>query len=223
MSSVIGPLGKVPSIRDAVEAALSEAIVSGELETGELVTAPNLAGRFGVSATPVREAMINLERRGLVDSVPQKGFRVLGMGSAEIEEIVRIRQWLEGPAMALVARVATRAEIESFREAAADTVAAARESDLGQFVAADNAFHLGLIALAGSPRLVDTIAELRGSMRHIGLSGMAGTDELRASAEDHHVLLDLLATGDAEGADLFTRRHISDVVGWWSGRTESGG
>ncbi|GMA91388.1 hypothetical protein GCM10025869_19170 [Homoserinibacter gongjuensis] len=77
-----------------------------------LVTAPNLAGRFGVSATPVREAMINLERRGLVESVPQKGFRVLGMGSAEVQELLQIRSWLEAPAMALVARTASRDQLE---------------------------------------------------------------------------------------------------------------
>jgi DNA-binding GntR family transcriptional regulator len=218
MSSAIRPLGKVPSIRDAVEAALDEAIASGELESGVLVTAPNLAGRFGVSATPVREAMINLERRGLVESVPQKGFRVLGMGSAEVQQILQIRGWLEAPAMALVARSASREQLEAMRPVADETVSAARESDLAHFVAVDNAFHLGLAALTGSPRLVELIAELRGRMRLVGLSGMSGTDELVASAEDHHVLLDLLLAGDAEGADLFTRRHIGDVVGWWSGR-----
>ncbi|GAA5149606.1 GntR family transcriptional regulator [Microbacterium pseudoresistens] len=221
MGSTIRPIGDVPSIRDEVERLLAAAIISGELEPAQLVTAPNLATRFEVSATPVREAMINLEKRGLVESVRYKGFRIRGMDDSELREIVEVRQWLEGPAMALVARGADRERIGSFRERADDIVAAALESDLTRFLDADHEFHLGLLRLAGNARLLQVVTELRGKTRLVGLAGMSGTDELRTSADEHHTLLDLLLSGDGEGADLFMRRHIAHVLGWWSGKPES--
>lgn len=214
------PLGDVESIRDAIEESLQVAIVTGELEPGTLVTAPDLAARFGVSPTPVREAMIELESRGFVESVRYKGFRIRGMDDAELHALVQVRQWIEGPAMAAVARAGDRSALEGFRGAAEVIVEAARASDMKRFLSADNEFHLGLMRLSGNDTAVRVVAELRGKTRLVGLAGMSGTDELMGSAEEHHVLLDLLAAGDAEGADLFVRRHIAHVLGWWSGRSE---
>ncbi len=218
--SAIGPLGDVTSIRDAIVQALEAAIVTGELEAGALASAPELAGRFGVSPTPVREAMIDLEKRGFVESVRYQGFRIRGMDDRELRDIVQVRQWLEGPAMALAAREADRSSLEEFRGGAQRIVEAAHSSDLKQFLDADTDFHLGLLRLSGNDRIVEVVAELRAKTRLVGLAGMTGTDELLGSAEEHELLLDLLIAGDAEGADLFIRRHVAHVLGWWSGRPE---
>ena len=72
------------SIRERVGRALRAAIVSGEMEPGTVYSAPSLGARFGVSATPVREAMIDLVREGLVEIVPNKGFRVTAIDEADL-------------------------------------------------------------------------------------------------------------------------------------------
>ena len=69
------------SYRERVVDALRAALIAGELRPGEVYSAPALAGRFGVSATPVREAMLDLVREGLVDTVPNKGFRVTAVSN----------------------------------------------------------------------------------------------------------------------------------------------
>ena len=74
--SALAPLGGRRRLRDEVAAALRAALIAGELRPGEVYSAPVLAARFGVSATPVREAMLDLVREGLVDTMPNKGFRV---------------------------------------------------------------------------------------------------------------------------------------------------
>src|SRR5439155_3131698 len=85
------------SIRERVGRALRAAIVSGEMEPGTVYSAPSLGARFGVSATPVREAMIDLVREGLVEIVPNKGFRVTAIDEADLDQITELRLLIEPP------------------------------------------------------------------------------------------------------------------------------
>src|SRR5919199_1566442 len=82
--------GRKPSHRERVADALRAALIAGELRPGEVYSAPGLAARFGVSATPVREAMLDLVREGLVDTVPNKGFRVRDLSDRELDEITEM-------------------------------------------------------------------------------------------------------------------------------------
>src|SRR5580692_2503968 len=101
--SAISELVPSTSLRDRVESSLASAIISGELEPGTMVSVPALAAQFAVSATPVREAMLNLEKRGFVESVKNKGFKVTEVSPQDLNEIAQLRSWLEAPAMRVVA------------------------------------------------------------------------------------------------------------------------
>src|ERR1700674_5827123 len=79
------------SFRDQVRRALEAALVAGELKPGELYSAPALGERFGVSATPVREAMLALAKDGFVVAERNRGFRVVEMSEADLDEISQIR------------------------------------------------------------------------------------------------------------------------------------
>ena len=87
------------NLRAHVEQALSAAIITGELAPGTLLTVPTLAAQFNVSATPVREAMLNLEKRGFVEAVRNKGFRVTDVSEDDLRQIVGVRRLLEPEAM----------------------------------------------------------------------------------------------------------------------------
>ena len=93
----IGPLPKAASLRETVTQILRAAIISGEMAPGEVYSAPALGARFGVSATPVREAMVDLSREGLVQTVPNKGFRVTAVSEAELDDIAALRMLIEPP------------------------------------------------------------------------------------------------------------------------------
>lgn len=206
------------NLRDAVEDALAAAIVSGELAPGALLTAPTLAARFGVSATPVREAMLNLQKRGFVAALRNKGFRVTDVGERDLREIVRLRQQLEAPPMR---DIATKLRPGELRAEAQAIVEAAARADLAAYLAADTAFHLALLAVHGNRRLVALVADLRQQTRLVGLADMIGTAELARSAAEHHRLLDLLEAGDGAGAEALVHAHIAHVLGWWNGRSEN--
>jgi len=88
-------LDERPSARSRIIHALRAALVAGQMQPGEVYSAPALAARFGVSATPVREAMLELVKEGLVRTVPNKGFRVSELSDRELDEITEIRLLLE--------------------------------------------------------------------------------------------------------------------------------
>jgi DNA-binding GntR family transcriptional regulator len=221
-SPLIGPLRTVGSFRQHVEDAVAAAIVSGEFAPGTMLTAPTLAARFDVSATPVREALLNLEKRGLVEIARNKGFRVTEVSQQDLAEIVQIRQWLEAPPMRQLAGTLGEPELSRLRAEAEAIVTSADAADLRAYLAADNAFHLHLLSLAGNDRLVTLVGDLRQQTRLIGLATMLGSPELAESSIEHLTLLDLLAAGDGPAAEELMRRHIGHVTGWWSGRPEAG-
>jgi DNA-binding GntR family transcriptional regulator len=220
-SPAIGPLQTAGSFRQSVEQAVAAAIISGEMTPGTMLTAPTLAARFDVSATPVREALLNLEKRGFVEIVRNKGFRVTQVSEHDLWEIVQIRQSLEAPPMRQIARALPAAALAQLRTEADAIVAGAAAGDLPAHLAADIAFHLHLLSLAGNDRLVDLVADLRQRTRLVGLATLLGTPELANSAHEHHTLLDLLEAGDGAAAEELLRHHIGHVTGWWSGHSET--
>lgn len=215
--------GAVPheSLRARVGRALSSSVVSGELPPGTLVTVPTLAVQFEVSATPVREALLELEKRGFVEAVKNKGFRVTEVGSQELADLADVRLLLEPPAMHRLAGCFPAERSAEFEALAARMTQAVADSDLTAWLEADQRFHLGLTALLGNPALVSVVEDLRGRTRLVGLAEMLAGRELSRSAEEHHELLSLLLGGDADGAQALMSTHIGHTIGWWAGRAES--
>ncbi|MFD8482136.1 GntR family transcriptional regulator [Kitasatospora sp. NPDC059673] len=210
-------------LRDQVAHALRAALISGELRPGVVYSAPALATDFGVSATPVREAMLDLAREGLVEAVRNKGFRVTELSERDLDEFTEIRALIEVPTVGQVARTATAEQLEALRPQAAAIVAAARKHDLIGYLEADRKFHLDLLALAGNARLVETVGDLRKRSRLYGLNRLDQGGELVTSAEEHLELLDVLLTGDAKAAEECMTRHLGHIRHLWAAGDQAGG
>ena len=213
-------LGPRRNLRQEIAHALRGAIITGEMRPGVLYSAPALAEKFGVSATPVREAMLDLAGEKLVTIVRNKGFRVNELSDRDLDEIASLRALIEIPAMAEVARAInepTRAAVEELRPMAKELVRLAEAGDLIRYVEVDRRFHLALLALAGNGHLVEVVANLRARSRLYGLQELADRGELGRSAAEHEQLVDLVVAGDAAGAADLMRRHIGHVRGTWAG------
>ncbi|MFP8884572.1 MULTISPECIES: GntR family transcriptional regulator [Streptomyces] len=207
-------------LRDQVANALRAALIAGELRPGVIYSAPTLAAEYGVSATPVREAMLDLAHEGLVESVRNKGFRVTELSERDLDEFTEIRALIEIPTVGKVARSATREQLEALRPTAEEIVAAARAGDLIGYLEADRRFHLGLLALAGNSRLVETVGDLRKRSRLYGLTELAEAGALVASAREHAELLDFMLAGDAAAAEEHMRHHLAHVRSLWAARKQ---
>ena len=218
----IGPLPSVrrlaqrENLRDSVANALRAAVISGELRPGEVYSAPTLGARFGVSPTPVREAMLDLVREGLVISLRNKGFRVTEVSDADLDEVAAVRQLIEPPTVRDVVATIPAADYPRLRRLAEDIVVAAEAGDLIAYIEADRVFHVTLLAYSGNQKLVDVVSDLRSQTRLLGLTPLVESGRLLPSATEHHELLDLVEAGDGEGAEQLMRRHIGHVRGLWA-------
>jgi len=208
------------SVREQVRAILRAQIQTGELEAGTVYSAVALARTLGVSATPVREALMDLANVGLVEPVRNRGFRVRMIAASDLDEIVAVRTWLEVPAMDLVAERATDAEIEALRPLAQRICDEARRNDATQFLVADSAFHAALLQLTGSPRLVKLVSDLRGQTHLAGLRRLGAAGDLETSALEHVEIVEALALRDGSRARSLMRRHIQHARGIWAGVKE---
>lgn len=219
-TSAIQPIPQQSSLRDYVQQMLSTGIVSGELAPGELLTVPTLAVKFGVSATPVREAMLGLARRGFVEPVRNKGFRVTHVSEDGLAQIEQVRQMLEPPAMYELAGRFPQNRLAEMRELADEIVAGAAGGDLATYLQSDHAFHMSLTRMLGNDLLAEVIADLRSRTRLVGLASMIKSQRLQDSAAEHVELLDVLSSGDRDAARDLMSRHIHHTLGWWSGKPE---
>ncbi|MGD9485720.1 GntR family transcriptional regulator [Streptomyces sp. TRM70308] len=192
------------SVRGQVLSALREKLHSGELAPGQVYSAPALAERFGVSPTPVREAMQQLAGEGAVETVPNRGFRVAEHSVSDRAELAEVRALLEVPPLLRLARTVPREHWQALRPLAEATVAHAARGDRAGFAEADRAFHAALLEPAGNGQLVRIATELR--RRGGGARPLA---ELRTAAHEHVALVDALGEGDVAGVERLLRRHLA--------------
>jgi DNA-binding GntR family transcriptional regulator len=221
VTDAVTPLDDPLSLREQVERGLRAAVVSGQMRPGVVYSAPALASQFGVSATPVREAMLELVRSGLVESVRNRGFRVTELSDRDLDDITELRALIEVPAVARLAASADPHALEALRPLAEAISAAATNGDLLAYVEADRVFHLSLLALTGNQRIVDTVGDLRSQSRLYGLANLAAESRLAESAAEHNELLDVLLEADTEACVELMRRHIGHVRGIWATGFES--
>lgn len=206
---------KAVSLRERIRESLASAIISGELAPGAMVTVPVLAAEFEVSATPVREAMLDLEQRGFVRSVANKGFRVTEVSNQDLRDIIEIRTLLEAPIMAGLTDLISPEEMPKWRNLADRISQHADAGRLAEFLEADREFHLGLIGLHGNVRLVSLVRELRSQTRMVGLAKMTNTPELSKSGREHHEMLDLIERGHGDALQSLMATHFAHVLTWW--------
>ncbi|MGV8875902.1 MAG: GntR family transcriptional regulator [Rhodoglobus sp.] len=218
--SSIHKVEKPASLREQIAESLSAAIVSGELAPSTMVSVPGLAAEFGVSATPVREAMLDLEQRGFVRSVANKGFRVTEVSRSDLIDIIEVRTMLEAPIMGALANMVPPVDVPMWRKSADRISEFADSGNLTEFLEADRDFHLGLLRLHGNARLVSVVAELRSQTRMVGMAKMTNTPELSKSGREHHEILDLLEQGKTVELEALMGRHFAHVLTWWGPPTE---
>jgi DNA-binding GntR family transcriptional regulator len=211
---------RADSLREQVSRALEAALVAGELEPGQIYSAPSLAEQFGVSATPVREAMLDLVKDGFVEIVRNKGFRVLEVSEADLDQISEIRLLLEVPAAARAAGRLSPEDRGQLAGIAEEIIDSARRGDIISYLDADRRFHVKLVSVVGNPRLTDLVDRLRRQTRLSGLGDLARTGRLVASAEEHHQLLAVIQARDTDAASRLMSAHIGHTRGLWAGRAE---
>ncbi|MDQ0407121.1 GntR family transcriptional regulator [Streptomyces sp. NPDC000349] len=205
------PLVQRSSVRGQILDALRTALVTGELRPGEVYSGPALGERFGVSATPVREAMQQLALEGAVEVVPNRGFRVVERGDRELAELAEVRALIEVPVWLRLARTVPAERWAELRPLAEAAVRAASAGCPATYAEADRAFHRAVLALAGNDQLVHIAGDLhrRAQWPPAGIPAARGRADLIADAHQHTALLDALIAGDQELVRTLVGEHFT--------------
>jgi DNA-binding GntR family transcriptional regulator len=213
---------KASSLRDQALRVIRAGIISGELRPDQLYALGAVAEQLGVSVTPVREAVLELAREGLVTLARNRGFRVRELTERDLDEIVELRRIIEVQAVRAIASRRLLTEDGALRELAKASEKCAAAGDWAGFLDNDRDFHLSLLSHLGNERLLASVGTLRDQSRLYGLDRLAGTESLMRSTHEHDALLDAVLAGQADEAAAIMDRHISHARGIWAGRAEHG-
>jgi len=206
------------NLREQAYVLIRTAIITGTLRHGEIYAVKFFADRFGVSRTPVREALLDLASRGFVEALPNRGFRITTVTEKDQDDTAAVRELLEVPAIGVVAGLITSGAITHARKLCNDTIETARRGDLPEFLEADRVFHLHLISQCNNAQLTRIVAELRERMHLHGMPHLVEVGALTASGQEHLELVDALAAHDDIGAKDVMLRHLKHLRSDWAGR-----
>ncbi len=187
---------------DMVAALIREQIITGELAAGEQLRQRDLAQRFQVSQTPVREAMRRLESEGLVIGDTHRGFTVVEPDDGPVEENFQIRAALESLGASLAARKIDAAGLTRLEELN-DQMRAMGEDD-PRYAALNREFHFSVYEYARSPLLLSLMRLLWASLH----GGPKVTRTHAESARQHDVIVAALRAADPAAAAAGTYQHI---------------
>jgi DNA-binding GntR family transcriptional regulator len=211
---------------DELAATIQARVLSGEIATGTRLRQETLAAEFGVSRTPVREALRKLQAGGLVEVQPRRGALVRRPSARDVREAYEVRAELEGLAAGLAASRIRDGELQRLREAqelfrhSIDSVLAWRQGRTaqeppaagphGEWMLANDAFHLAIQEAAGNRRLRATLADLHKSfprdLTWIVLSENARL--LQENVAQHEAILAAIERSDAAESRRLMAEHV---------------
>jgi DNA-binding GntR family transcriptional regulator len=206
----IEPIDTSFSFKNKAYAALKNVIVSMDVYSSRQdirLDERQLAQDFGVSRTPVREAMAQLEREGFVRSVPRRGIYIVRKTKIEVIEMITAWAALESMAARLITEHASDAEIVSLRQMFATFEDGALRAHLDEYSEANIEFHQAIIRMSGNSVLISLAENLFTHMRMIRRKTIVEKDRIERSIRDHMNIIEALEARDTARAEELVRNH----------------
>jgi len=199
------------TLSDHVLRLIQSAIVKGEIAPGSKISEPELARAYGISRGPLREALHRLEGRKLLVRVPHVGARVVSLSRQELSELYQIRESLEGMACRLAAERMRPKQIEELRDVLREHERdEAFQAGRGYYQQeGDYDFHYRIVQGSENRMLFRLLCdELYQLARMYRIQYSATPNRPGQAYAEHHRILDAIAEGDGELAEVLMRRHI---------------
>jgi DNA-binding GntR family transcriptional regulator len=192
------------SLRDSIE----EMIAVGQLAPGQHLDETELAGRFGVSRTPVRETLIQLASMGLVVIRPRRGAVVAELGPRQLVEMFEVMSELEATCARLAARRMTAAEQQALVAAHEACREACVAQDPDDYYYRNETFHYAVYAGSHNQFLIEQARSLSRRLRPYRRLQLRVRDRLGSSFDEHDALVKAIVKGDGDGAAQQAREHV---------------
>jgi DNA-binding GntR family transcriptional regulator len=193
---------------EVVVDALRELILEGELEPMSRINEVELCERFGISRTPLREAIKLLAAEGLLVLLPNRGARVVALSETEIGEILQVVGALEGAAGELACERITDEEVAAIEAATAEMVAAWKAGDYPGYFALNREIHDAIMAAARNSALRSTYRSLSGRVQRARFSAHKTDAQWARAIDDHNLMVMLLRRRDGAALAQLMRDHL---------------
>lgn len=201
------------SLRGRVFSALREDILSGAYQENEELREVAIGEELGVSRTPVREALRQLELEGLVKIIPNKGAYVTGITEKDISDIYAIRSMLEGLCARWATAYITEEQLEKMEEVLLLSEFHGRKKhDGGHVTELDSAFHEILYEASNSRILQHVLSDFHNYVRRARQASVEKSDRAEKSIAEHRGIYEAIRAKDAELAERLADEHIRHVV-----------
>lgn len=200
------PIERHQTLREKILEAIREAILKGALKPGEKVAEPELAERFGISRTPIREAFRQLESEGYLTVIPRKGAVVTSLSERDVEEFYAIKSILEGYAARMAAENLSEKEIERLEAINEKLKQLALEGDFKTFFRVHNEFHDLFIRAAGNDKLMELISQLMLKFNRLRMTSLSLPGRMDISVQEHEKIIEAFKRKDGSAADNQVRK-----------------
>jgi len=200
------------SLRGRVFHRIREDILSGKYSKNEELKEATIGAEFGVSRTPVREALRQLELEGLIYIVPNKGAYVKGISDKDIRDIYVIRSYLEGLAARWACERISEEEIESLEEIVYLSEFHAKKKHYEQLVELDNKFHESIYGASGSTILEHELTTFHHYLERFRKKSLRKDERAQQSNEEHMAILEAIRNRDADMAEKIAHEHIIHTI-----------
>lgn len=185
-----------------------ELIGSGELSPGHLYSESAMSKQLGISRTPLRTALQQLESDGLIIRLPQRGFYVYQFKEKDVEELFTIRKAIEGYAVEYIAKKTLEIDLRQAKKHLKAQEEARQSDDYSIFIREDRKFHENLVKALNNKRLVMIYSGLRQSIELIGLKRFKMNSQRNQSIAEHKTIISAIEKGDPLAAREAVYNHL---------------
>jgi DNA-binding GntR family transcriptional regulator len=187
---------------------LRQRIFAHELTPGMWVDEQTLAEQYGISRTPLREALKVLASEGLVELKPRRGCYVTEISRQDLDDIFPLMAMLEGRCAAEAVARAKAADLTALKTIHENLESAARDGRIDAFFEANQAFHKKIQELSGNRWLLSVIQDLRKVLKLSRLHSLSLEGRLQQSLDEHRAILATMLSGDAARAERLMHDHL---------------
>ncbi len=195
-------------LHDEAADRLRELILEGELAPNSRIQELDLCERFGVSRTPLREAIKILAVEGLLDLLPNRGARVASISPREIDEMIEVVAGLEATAGELAALRMPDAEIDALEKRTQEMAQAWARGDEAAYFRGNREFHEAIMAASGNSVLAGIYATMSGRIQRARYAAKKTPAQWAQAIADHHRMVELLRARDGAALAALMRSHL---------------
>lgn len=191
------PLEKHFTLREKIVDFIKEAIIKGTLRPGERIHEPELAERFGISRTPIREAFRQLEVQGFITVNPRKGAIVSPITDKDVREFYAIKALLEGYAAKMACPKFTEKELKRMGELNGQMAKCAERNDVKTFFRLDNQLHDVFLKVCENDKLYNLIYSLVQQFERFRITSLSLPGRMQSSVEQHYEIIEAFKKKEA--------------------------